>query len=240
MSSKRKLGILLPADGPTDYEWYTLKEPGLPWVEVGQVESDGHHEPAALRSLGGTQRLARVGKPLVEQGDVQAVVWACTSGSFIGGLEWAKAQSRELETLLGVPVSSTALAFRDALQALAVSQVDLLSPYPEEVTRCLVTFLQESGVSVDRVKVLDCPYAEDSHEKDIIAEVRAFCAEHGRSGNTLLVPDTAVNTLSLLPAMQREAGCRVLTANQVTLWAGLRLLEWPQPPTEYLGDLAGL
>ncbi|MBW6392568.1 hypothetical protein [Billgrantia antri] len=50
----------------------------------------------------------------------------------------------------------TALAFRDALAALACRQVDLLSPYPPEVTEQLMTFLSDSHVGVDGLQVLDC------------------------------------------------------------------------------------
>ncbi|GGX91988.1 maleate cis-trans isomerase [Litchfieldella qijiaojingensis] len=238
------MGILLPEDGPPDYEWYELDESSafrkgnLPLIEVGKVMSDGHHEPAALLALGATDRLSRVAEPLVRDG-AQALVWACTSGSFIGGLEWAKAQANELEKDLGVPVTSTALAFHDALSALGYRHVDILSPYPEDVTKQLVGFLYESNVLVENVKALDCTYAADSHQLDIVEEVRAFCAEHGSSGNPLLIPDTAINTLELVETMNRQAGRGVLTANQVSLWAGLKLMKWPRQPATYLNCLAG-
>ncbi|MGQ4880726.1 hypothetical protein ACOJCM_19345 [Billgrantia sp. LNSP4103-1] len=237
------LGLLLPEDGPPDYEWYELNErpglgEGLPVIEVGKVVSDGHHEHTALMSLGATDRLAAVGETLVKVQGAQALVWACTSGSFIGGLEWSFAQSRELSQWLGVPATSTALAFRDALAALGQRRVDLLSPYPPEVTEALVQFLHDSDVAVENVRVLDCPYAADSHRLDIVAAVRDFVAEHGQARHPLLVPDTAINTLERVEAMNREAGRVVLTANQVSLWAGLRMLQWPGGPARYLQALA--
>ncbi|WP_104205129.1 maleate cis-trans isomerase [Billgrantia saliphila] len=242
MQNAQCLGILLPEDGPSDYEWYELNQrPGigesLPTIEVGKVLSDGHHEHTALMSLGATDRLAAVGEGLVKEHGAQAVVWACTSGSFIGGLEWAFAQSRELSQWLGVPSTSTALAFRDALAALEYRRVDLLSPYPTEVTDQLVRFLGDSGVTVDGLQVLDCPYAADSHRLDIVASVRDFAMAH-ESGNPILVPDTAINTLERVEAMSRAAGRQVLTANQVSLWAGLRLLKRNGGPIRYLQALA--
>lgn len=246
MTSNARLGILLPEDGPPDYEWYSLDRSSafqkgeLPAIKVGQVESDGHHELAALMALGATARLAVVGEPLVREGGAQAVVWACTSGSFIGGRAWAITQAGELEKILGVPVTSTALAFQDALSALDYRHVDVLSPYPEAETLRLVEFLHEGNVTVGKVKALDCPYAADSHQVDIVQEVHAFCAEDKGSSNPLLVPDTAINTLELVERLNREADRVVLTANQVSLWAGLRLLQWPGQPTHYLNCLAGV
>lgn len=243
MTKQACLGVLLPEDGPPDYEWYGLdRRPcfqpgGAPRIEVGQVVSDGHHAREALLSLGATERLSPMGEALVREHGAQAVVWACTSGSFIGGLEWAKAQSRDLSARLGVPVISTALAFREAILALGYRQVDLLSPYPKGVTQQLVTFLTDSDVQVGTVKILDCPYAADSHEVDLVHEVRTFCDAHASEANPLLVPDTAINSLELVEALNRVTGRAVLTANQVSLWAGLGLIEWPHLPARYLGCL---
>lgn len=243
MPVEKCLGILLPEDGPPDYEWYGLdrspafQEGGAPRIEVGQIKSDGHHASEALLALGATERLAPVGEVLVHEGGAQAVVWACTSGSFIGGLEWAQAQVSELEKRLGVPVISTALAFREAVLALGYRCVDLLSPYPADVTEQLVAFLHDNGVAVGNIKVLDCPYAADSHQVDIVQEVRAFCEVNHDEEIPLLVPDTAINTLELVDTMNRQAGRVVLTANQVSLWAGLRLLQWPHLPARYLNGL---
>ena len=40
----------------------------------------------------------------------------------------------------------------------------------------------------------------------------------------LLIPDTALHTVAALPRLEEILGVPVLTANQVTLWAGLRRL----------------
>ena len=241
MQNVECLGILLPEDGPPDYEWYELNERhdvgALPAMKVGKIHSDGHHEHTALMTLGATERLAAVGEGLVKEQGAGAVVWACTSGSFIGGLEWSLAQSRDLSRWLGVPVTSTALAFRDALAALGCRCVDLVSPYPPEVTQQLVQFLRDSQVTVAHLEVLDCPYAADSHRLDIVTAVRDFAMAH-ESGNPILVPDTAINTLELVEAMNHEAGRMVLTANQVSLWAGLGLLQWQAGPARYLQRLS--
>lgn len=236
MSTKQCLGILLPDDGPQDYEWHTLEQiPGLnaadlPAVTIGRIASDGHHEHDALTALGAVKRLASQGRTLVHDG-ADAIIWACTSASFIGGLEWAKTQVDELESVLGVPVTSTALAFQRALADLDYRQVDILSPYPDAVTERLIDFLRECGVTVGRVKALDCAYAAGSHDLDIQYEVRLFCKMYGDSSIPLLVPDTAINTLALGRGLNQDAERLVLTANQVSLWAALRLMEWDRLPS---------
>lgn len=239
------LGVLLPEDGPDDYEWYHLDRLAerfgaeLPPVSVGPVPSDGHHDLQALRALGSIQRLVPIVENLKARASPQGVIWACTSGSFSGGLGWAHDQAEGLRAATGVPTTSTALAFVDAWEALGHRQVDLLSAYPEPVTNQLVTFLHEAGIGCRQVKALDCVYAADSHQLNVVDEVRAFCAQGPPDDSTpLMLPDTAINTLSLAEALGSVTQRTVLTANQVTLWAGLRLIGW-STQSRLLGMLTG-
>ena len=203
------------------------------------VVDDSRLVRAVLRELLESDPEIRV----VEEAEngAQAVVWACTSASFVGGLDWARQQAAALQAALGVSVTSTALAFLEALEALGHDHVDLLSPYPDDVTLRLVSFLREGGVTVRHAKALDCPYAADSHRADLLAEIRRFRDRHPDTSMPLLVPDTAVDTLGRLAAVGREADSIVLTANQVSLWAGLKRLGWRLRPEEaFLGDLTSL
>jgi maleate cis-trans isomerase len=52
----------------------------------------------------------------------------------------------------------------------------------------------------------------------------------------VLVPDTAMHTLSIVDKLEAAVGKPVLTANQVTVWKGLDLLG-PVPELPGLGAL---
>ena len=52
----------------------------------------------------------------------------------------------------------------------------------------------------------------------------------------LLIPDTAMHTLGVIDKIEQRIGKPVLTANQVTVWEGLRLAGLPQR-AEQLGAL---
>lgn len=56
------------------------------------------------------------------------------------------------------------------------------------------------------------------------AQVRelAIANDHA-DADALLIPDTAMHTLAVLPELETALGKPVLTANQVTIWEGLRL-----------------
>jgi maleate cis-trans isomerase len=219
------LGIILPDDGPFDYEWLRLE----PWLAqrglhdvrclVERSPADGvmlvHH----LLAIGADEVLGPCARRLAAQG-ADIVAWTCTSGSFIGGAERAQAQLAALEAAAGRPATSTSIALAALPRARGFTAVDLLSAYTSEVTRALVGFLEASGLRVQEVVSLGCVETAHSFAIDIEAEITRFAqAVAGR--RPILVPDTAINTLALLERLEERAGRPVITANQATLWHGL-------------------
>jgi maleate cis-trans isomerase len=152
-----------------------------------------------------------------------AVLWACTAGSFVFGLDGAREQSRRLSAAAGVPATSTSLAFAEAVGALGLRRVAVAATYPSEEAALFGAFLGEVGVEVlgiDAAGIADGSGGALLDEDQVIA----FATGADLPGaDAILVPDTAVATLSFLDRLEAAAGKPVLTANQVTLWQGLRL-----------------
>jgi maleate isomerase len=223
------LGVILPDDGPFDYEWMHL-ESWLPKHGLGDLgyrlvrsPADGVMAHDNLMAIGSGDALLPAARDLSRAG-AGAVVWACTSGSFTAGRRYAETQARQLAEAAGVPATSTSLALAAAAESIGAHEVDLLSAYSEALTDVLVGFLQDSGLVVREVKILDCLYTEQSFAIDIEAEVASFAAATPGSRRPILVPDTAINTLDLLDRLTDLAGRPVITANQASLWHGVRLL----------------
>lgn len=229
MQAAPRLGIILP-DDPIESELHRLDL----WLE-GRDRRDvtattmlskatGGHVEADLYQTGDPEVITPIARELAGQG-CKAIVWACTSGSFIGGLAWARRQARALEQAAGVPATSTTLAFIAALAALGTSRVHLLGAYPEPVTRALESCLAEAGVTVESLRALGTPDGPASFHLDLRAEVARFAATlDGAPDQPILIPDTAINSLALVDDLEVSSGRPVLTANQVSLWHGLRLL----------------
>lgn len=133
-SSLPKLGIILP-DDPIESEMHRLDrwlaERGREDVTAATLLSTGigGHFEADLFATGDLEVIAPVGRELAEQG-CGAVIWACTSASFIGGLDWAERQAAGLADAIGVPSSSTTLAFIAALEALGRDGCTCWAPTP--------------------------------------------------------------------------------------------------------------
>jgi maleate isomerase len=235
------IGVILPDDGPFDYEWLRLDSwlarhaPDLA-VRVERSPADGVMLKENLLAIGGEASLAPAARRLAAAG-VDCVLWACTSGSFAGGYE---AGQRQIEMLRdatgGRPATSTSMALAASALSLDASEVDLLSAYTGPVTDILIGFLKAAGVTVKESAALDCVNTEDSVAVDIIGEVSAFARKVGGS-RPILVPDTAINTFELVGALTREAGRPVVTANHASLWHAARIAGRPE---DFAASFSGL
>jgi len=198
-------------------------------AEVTTSVSSGLHQREELIRIGDVDRLAPPARTLAEKG-CDVVAWACTSGSFIGGRAWAEAQCRGIADAGGVPATSTSLAMAAAARAMNAGAVDVLGAYPEDVTRAFAAFLAEHGIAVREVRWLDSPSGPVSFGLDLVAEAAKMPG--ARDGTPVAVPDTAMNSLNLLPKLEAALGRPVITAVQATLWRALRLAGRADPVPE--------
>lgn len=233
------VGLLYPGYGAEDdfpqLERRLGGELRLPLVHTS-VGEDAHRVDALL-DLGGADRLAEGAKTLVAEHQPESVMWACTSGSFVFGWEGAQAQVDDLRQVTGLPTSSTSLAFVDACHALGLQRVSVAASYPRDVAEHFVALLRRGGVQVT---------AMGTHGIVTAAEVGTLGYEQVESivtgadltggAEAVLVPDTAMHSLQWVDRLEAAAGMPVLTANQVTVWQGLKLLG-DVPPYATLGTL---
>ena len=181
------------------------------------------HRADALLDWGRDDRLAD-GAAALAPYSPDAVVWACTSGSFVYGWEGAHEQAAALERAAGVPASSTSLAFVRAARSLDVHRVAVVATYPDDVTALFARFLDAAGLEVVRATSRDIYTAAEVGTLGREPLLDMASAGDTPEAEALMMPDTALHTADHLEALEERAGKPVLTANQVSVWEGLVLL----------------
>ena len=238
------VGLLYPGHGaeedfPALVARLHTAQPGgwnvaLPLVHTS-VEEDAHRVDA-LMDLGGHHPLVEGARTLATSGCLDSLMWACTSGSFVFGWEGAHQQVDELARACGLPTSSTALAFVSACHALGVSKVSVAASYPHDVAKHFVSFLQHADIEVIAMGSYGI-YTAAEVGRLTRDQVIALVAQASRdAADAILVPDTAMHSLAWLDNLEAAAGMPVLTANQVTIFEGLRIAGYV-PPLPGLGAL---
>ncbi|MGH3411749.1 MAG: maleate cis-trans isomerase family protein [Marmoricola sp.] len=203
-------------------------------VQHTSVGEDAHRVDALL-DLGSAERLAD-GAEALRSSAPDAVLWGCTSGSFVFGPDGAREQADRLGRALGVPASSTSLGYLAAVRRLGVRRVAIAATYPDEVATSFADFLTAEGVEVLAVSGNGIVTATEvgTLGRDRVLDL-ARRGDHP-DAEALLLPDTALHTVAWLAELEEAVGKPVLAANQVTAWEGLRLLG-TLSPREQLGTL---
>ncbi|MFD5051192.1 maleate cis-trans isomerase family protein [Streptomyces tendae] len=196
-------------------------------IRVDLVHTDigeDAHRVDALLEMGSPRRL-EAGVAELRLAGADAVVWACTSGSFVHGWDGAHEQVRALAQAAGLPASSTSFAFVHAAKEIGVRRVSIGATYPEDVARLFADFLGAAGIEVADVVssgIITAAEVGTWTEEEVLALARAADRPDAEA---VLLPDTALHTAAHILALEKELGKPVLTANQVTIWEGLRLAD---------------
>ena len=224
MSISRSIGLIYPGCEKTELcdagAW--AREHGLTDTTFvfTTSHSDGSHALSSLEETSNVVALRNAAGKLAWT--CASVIWACTSGSFIHGLARAQQQAKAIEEYARAPTTSASLALARAA-AFMGSEVEVLAAYDAEVSGLFTAFLHEAGVRVSATTCLGAASASDSRTLDLEREINSHQIRYGSSRLPLLIPDTAIDTLSLVARFEHRFARPVITANQACIWDGLRL-----------------
>ncbi|MSP12177.1 MAG: decarboxylase [Chloroflexi bacterium] len=223
MAASLRIGILYPLSAAED-DYPRMAAALVPPVEVRIVHTDAVdlHDVDVLRETGDREHILPGAAELRAVG-VDVCMWACTSGSFVFGVQGARRQAQEVAEVVGAPASSTSLAFLQALHALNLTRVAIAASYPEKVAQAFVSFLAEEGVAALHLGTLGLLTGVEVGNLGREAILRFARENDHRDAQAILIPDTALHSVDYLEDLEQHTGKIVLTANQVTMWEALRL-----------------
>ena len=231
VKNRLRLGLLFPGHSAED-DYPYLGSLVTPKVDVSVVHTDvpiDAHEEHALRETGSAECLLR-GAEVLRKDRVDAAMWACTSGSFVFGLPGATEQALAIQDYLGVPVSSTSLAFIAALKAMGIRRIAMAATYPAEVSAMFKSFLLEAGIATGHIGCLGIMTGVEVGAVPKEDVIQFVVKNDSVDAQAVIVPDTALHTAQFVDELENAVhGKPVLTANQVTMWYALRIAKHPNP-----------
>jgi maleate isomerase len=159
--------------------------------------------------------------------DVHAVsplvaAYACTSGSFVGGVAGEAALVAAMIDAGAPSAITTSGALLGALRHLDVTRVATATPYTADLTTGLSAFLAEAGVDVVAASGLGLTSDIWTVPYDVTAGlVRDTDTDDAQA---VFISCTNLPTYDVIAALEAELGKPVLTANQVTIWSALNVI----------------
>lgn len=158
--------------------------------------------------------------------DLDLVVFGCTSGSCIKGVNWDKECIRRIEKASNIPGLTTSTAVLEAFQALGTKKAAVLTPYPEATNEAEKKFLEDNGYEVTNIIGMDVSYIRrDGHkleEADEYFLYRNAINMDLKGADTFFLSCMGLTTMEIIDDLETALKIPVVTSHQATLWSALR------------------
>lgn len=221
-----RIGVISPHDMALDRELWEYA-PASVLLHLTRLPERSHVVDLAMVSeLSDTDDLVVAARSIAAVAPV-AYAYACTSGSFVGGVAGERRISRVISEAVGVPAVTTSGALLEELAVRRITSLSVVTPYRAELSDLLAAFLVEAGhrvvdsrgLGLDR-DIWNVPYATTA---DLIRAADNDLAE------AIFVSCTNLPTRAIVDDLSSELGKPVLTANQVTIDGAVRAAAGPLP-----------
>jgi maleate isomerase len=156
-----------------------------------------------------------------------SIAYACTSGSFVNGVEGEADLCKVIYNTTGALAATTSGALLAALRQLNITRLAIATPYNAELTRALVAFLDTAGIEVIQAGYLDSEH--DIMHIDYDSVRRMADSIDCDQAQALFFSCTNLRTYDVIEELERRHNKPVLSANQVTIWAALKAGGLPMP-----------
>ena len=219
-NERAKIGfVLLPNDQLVEEDMVRMAPPGV-GVYFSRARMPHEISTRTLAQL--TESLAETAGRILPDDILDVVCLACTSGTVAVGE--ARVCSELNKGAPNAHATSLMGSVTKALAALQVRRIAVGTPYAHELTDTVVGYLQnEAGFEITAYAGLGLDY-----DRDMVRVTPDYLLEFGASLDTpeaeaLLISCSALRSLEIVEALEKEIRKPVIVSNQAMMWNCLRL-----------------
>jgi maleate isomerase len=223
--NRRRIGLLLPSSNTTQEPEFTHILPDEVTLHVARL-------PLRTVDPSSTARIVEdieTESQKLADADVDAIVLAATAPSSRNGIGYDQELIQRIESASGRKATTASTALIQALKALDVKRLVIGAPWSDATNTTAAAFVEASGFTVLSHRALGLV---NNLEIGLLSEQTAF-----DMGVSVDCPDAQAvmlacgnwMTMGMVDRLESVIGKPVLTTNQVSLWAVLRLAGYHAP-----------
>jgi maleate isomerase len=227
--SKGRIGLIsLATDLTVQPEIARIVPEGVAVYAAPITLPRGEVTPESLAQMTANDELERAAEKLA-WAEVDVILFACTSGSFIHGLGWDKELIARIEAAARVRATTTSTTVIAALQAVGATHVTLCTPYTDDINAIEAQYFAANGFPVVNSSglglLMDRDIARLSPEDAQAQVARTDVSE----ADCIFISCTDYHVLDAIDAIEARHGKPVVTSNQAGAWGALRMMGMTQP-----------
>lgn len=212
-----RIGLLVPSSNTTmEAEFNRMATEDIS-VHAARMMLEDVTKEALVRMAEHGERAAG----LLATAGVDVLVYGCTTGSLVGGVEWEERLVDRIEGETGIRTVSTSGAVVDALKEIGADKVAVATPYTEDLNSLERSFLEANNFKVVSMKGLGLVSNLEVGRTDL-ATVEELVRSATDGEDTIFVSCTNLPTISLIERLERELQKTIVTSNQASMWAAIR------------------
>lgn len=219
---KARIGLIVPSTNTVNEpEFWALAPKGVT-IHTARVLATGPSDRDAFVRM---EQALDLATEQLATAEVDIVAYGCTTGSIVCPLATLV---RTMTAKAGVPALTTAAAVVAALKAVGAQRVAVGTPYNDFLNESETRFLREQGFEVTSLNAL--AQAQGGEPRRLIGQIPVETAYRlARSvdrpeAQAIFLSCTNLATLGVIADLEIELGKPVITSNQATFWACLRML----------------
>jgi maleate cis-trans isomerase len=219
MSSRRRIGVLLPSTNTTvEPDFYRVAPAGVS-IHAQRLWATEEMTPGSADGMNAEiEDAARY----LATAAVEIIGYCCTGGTFYRGPAYDAEVVRRIAEAARVRAVSTAAAIADALRSIGARRISVVTPYLEWENERLRAYYETLGFEV--LGVEGDPQASalgyrgicDCSPQSVLEFALTACAPEA---DALVCSCTAWRSLEVVAELERRLARPVVTANQATIWA---------------------
>ena len=220
-----RIGLLLPSSNTTQETEFTRVMPDGVTLHVARLPLRDVEPSSTARIV---EDIETESQKLADA-DVDAIVLAATAPSSRNGIGYDQELIRRIETASGRKATTASTALIQALTALNVKRLVIGAPWGEGVNATSAAFIEASGFSVLAHRALG---HVSNLEIGLLDEQTAYDMGVGidrPDAQAVMLACGNWLTMGIVDRLEAAIGKPVLSTNQVSLWAVLRLAGYRKP-----------
>jgi len=152
------------------------------------------------------------------------IVYGCTTGSFVGGLDSGKRIVKTIEDATGIPAVTASTSVIEAFRELNLKRIAVATPYIDEKNVILKEYVEGnmpgSKVDIKGLQILELLPKGMLYPSSAYSLAREITtAEH----DGIFLSCTNWRTIDIIGPLERDLSIPVVSSNQANMWAALEM-----------------
>lgn len=231
---RARLGIMIPSSNVTmEQELYRMAPEGVS-IHTGRMVSVGCNADDLRKMDEALEPCAE----LVGHAEPDVLLFGCTSGSFLGGAGWEETIRRRIRAVVPDTVACTTTdAILDALRVYHPEKITIVNPYVDEVSQLKSSYFKSCGYDIVSEHNMGYRLGRDIFSTLPGQTYRICRSTVTKDTQLLFISCTNLRTLEIIEPLEQDLGIPVITSNQASMWAMLRLAGVSTQGMTGFGDL---